>query len=77
MKFEGTLNQIVILNIVNCVLFRMFINFLCADDESLKALEINTHSTKVRQSFQWELLKTYENTETMHNEFVLFDCLSM
>ena len=28
MKFEGTLNQIVILNIVNCVLFRMFINVI-------------------------------------------------
>ena len=28
MKFEGTLNQIVILNIVNCVLFRMFIDVI-------------------------------------------------
>ena len=28
LKLEGTLNQIVILNIVNCVLFRMFINVI-------------------------------------------------
>ena len=39
----------------------MFYRHLCADDESLIAFEINTHKTRKRQNFQWELLETYEN----------------